>query len=115
MGMTYYETVISGQELSDYTNNYAASKFAKTLSPNQNFDDEWTKAVIQEKLSPGSKNLNINWSAGTENDLTAGGWWANLWEEYKKGGILGQPEVLADLPANFGGAGGMITQAEGGG
>jgi len=115
LNMTAYETFISGQELSDYTNNYAANKFKQTLSPNQSLNDEWTKAVIQEKLSPGSTGLVINWSASTEDDLTAGGWWANLWEAYKKGGILGQTEVLEDLPANFGGAGGMITQAEGGG
>jgi len=108
MKMTAYETFKSGQELSDYTNNLAAYRFARTLRPDQDFDDEWASAVIQEKMNPGSTGLNLSWSASTENDLTAGGWWANLWADYKQGGLLGGP---AANPA----AGGMITQVEQGG
>jgi hypothetical protein len=108
MKMTAYETFTSGQELSDYINNLAAYRFAKNLNPGQDFDEEWAAAVIQEKMNPGSTGLNLNWSASTEDDLTAGGWWANLWADYKQGGLLGGP---AANPA----AGGMITQAEQGG
>jgi len=129
--MQIYETISSEQQLSDYTNNIAAYRFGKTLKPGQNFDDEWTAAVIQEKMNPGSTGININWSAGTEDDLTVGGWWDNLWEAYHKGGLLGNPNQKPDVldedffqqwinrtkanPANSGGAGGMITQVEGGG
>ena len=121
MKMTAYETFTSGQELSDYTNNLAAYRFAKNLNPGQDFDEEWAAAVIQEKMNPGSTGLNLNWSASTEDDQTAGGWWADLWAEYKQGGLLGNPNQKPEVPdwaklaaANPAG-GGMITEAQQGG
>ena len=68
--MQGYETFKSGQEWSDYKNNYAAAKFAQSLKPGQNFDDEWAAAVIQEKMNPGSTGLNIDFKAGTLDDPT---------------------------------------------
>ena len=121
MKMQAYETFQSGQELSDYTNNLAAYRFAKNLNPGLDFDEEWAAAVIQEKMNPGSTGINLNWSASTEDDQTAGGWWADLWADYKQGGLLGNPNQKPEVPdwaklaaANPAG-GGMITEVEQGG
>ena len=130
--MTAYEIFKSGNEISDYKNNLAASKFAKTLSPGQDFDQAWTAAVIQEKMNPGSTGLNLDWSAGTEDDPTIGDWLGDLWGAYRPGGIFANPnqqnmqeddwqklaqqvqnldKFAGGFPAGFG----MIRQAEGGG
>jgi len=130
--MTAYEMFKSGGELSDYKNNLAADLFASKLSPGQDFDEEWAKAVIQEKMNPGSTGLDLNWKAGTSDDPTLGDWWAGLWEGsiYDKGGFLGNPKQGAKGKAAWeklaleavqpgGGQGwinpnvGMITQVEG--
>ena len=106
--MTGYETFKSGQEWSDYKNNYAAAKFASTLSPNQNFDDEWAAAVIQEKMNPGSTGLTIDFKAGTEDDPTA--------TEALEGWMRSFMDKLSGMQG--GGANqmtGMITEAEQGG
>ena len=100
--MTGYETFKSGQEWSDYKNNYAAAKFARTLKPGQNFDDEWTAAVIQEKMNPGSTGLTIDFKAGTEDDPTA--------TEALEGWVRSFMDKLSGLQS-----GGMITEAEQGG
>ena len=101
--MTGYETFKSGQEWSDYKNNYAAHKFAQTLKPGQNFDDEWAAAVIQEKMNPGSTGITIDFKAGTENDPTA------------SEALQGWMRSFMDRLAGMQGGGGMITQAEQGG
>jgi len=116
----YYETFKSGQELSDYENNYAASKFARTLKPGQNFDDEWAAAVIQEKMNPGSTGITINWSAGTVNDPTAGEAIESWWVAFKNRlqGISGDSNQNTEAPEEpeaFPMGVGMITQAKGGG
>ena len=100
--MTGYETFKSGQEWSDYKNNYAAAKFAQSLKPGQNFDDEWAAAVIQEKMNPGSTGLTIDFKAGTENDPTA--------TEALQGWVRSFMDRLSGMQG-----GGMIAQAEQGG
>jgi len=100
--MTGYETFKSGQEWSDYKNNYAAAKFARSLKPGQNFDDEWAAAVIQEKMNPGSTGLTIDFKAGTENDPTA--------TEALQGWVRSFMDRLSGMQG-----GGMIAQAEQGG
>jgi hypothetical protein len=89
--MTAYEIFKSGNEISDYKNNLAAALFARTLSPDQDFDKAWTEAVLQEKMNPGSTGLNLDWSAGTSDDPTIGDWWETLWGSYKQGGLLANP------------------------
>jgi len=106
--MTGYETFKSGQEWSDYKNNYAAAKFARTLKPGQDFDDEWAAVVIQERMNPGSTGITIDWKAGTENDPTVTqvleGWMKSFMDK-----LSGMQGVGAKKMT------GMITQAEGGG
>ena len=130
--MTAYEIFKSGSEISDYKNNLAAAMFAKTLSPDEDFDQAWTAAVIQEKLNPGSTGLNLDWSAGTEDDPTIGDWWGDLWGAYRPGGLFANPNQqnmqandwrkLAEQAQNLGKFGGgfpagfgIIRQVEGGG
>ena len=100
--MTGYETFQSGQEWSDYKNNVAAYRFARTLRPDQDFDEEWASAVIQEKMNPGSTGITIDWKAGTENDPTA--------TEALEGWMKSFMDKLSGLQS-----GGMITEAEQGG
>ena len=103
MKMTGYETFQSGQEWSDYKNNVAAYRFARTLRPDQDFDEEWASAVIQEKMNPGSTGITIDWKAGTEDEPTAG--------EVLEGWMKSFMDKLSGMQ----GDGGMITQAEQGG
>ena len=70
IGATAYEIFKSGGEVSDYTNNLEAIRFAKTLTAGEDFDSAWALAVAQERLNPGSTGLNLDFKAGTEDDPT---------------------------------------------